>query len=810
MYLFNFCLSIYSEFSKHLITDHENSESSERDGLRQRFSVASHPTLPLLACSDGYTFTLLKFSSKHGLLDTVKSLVSYSRKELEMEEVEHLSHHDETRLSEGQGREDSSRLDFCDFVAALDVGQEESLGGGTVLASHPSLGGGDVGFLDRYLRSVEAGHIEFAGENSGRAGCDAGSSAVSKRSEDALRLALSCLQAAMGLLLSCDPFIPCRGTLPSSRSPNLEQVEANKLELHRVATLLVSTTFKVLSQVSQLSAFSSSPLPPKMVSLSHGFISSLLKLIVLDGIYQAHTTLSFSLANAVFMAFLSGLTKKHCNFERLDNDKHTVASMLEYTCFVGKGIHDFSNLLEDMLPILLSTYDVHPSIFGEVLKTPPHASNLSSDCVLYLGSALKAALKLIGSLLKGMKLCCKLSSSARCSPSKHHIPYLSSESMVRNLRNTTKNVRGTLKSLQDYIRCLLQSYSCRMSHLSSGKVTTRSSGKPITYSPTISNKRKKFLESLLRYDLHTAMELVSSCLKEHEEEEEEAGRGEEDRVTGGSRVVVSPSSSEVLSDNLSSSSTWSQTGLTSSSLVRIESDADRFIVGTLGDLMASYFTNQKLLLSLSSNDCCSAARQVELSRTKVIKSLKDGNVQELWTVERALSFLLLSDKWERACDFVIELGEWRKAFVLSAVSSLHHKFLLAGVKDCETTSHAYFSNLSRHLALSHILEVIGSVFKKQDRDKFWKYDLDGARSSKSCVSLKIGESFLCETFRVCMMVRLEDVLLSTADRCLSEMVEVCGGLSTSVPAGLYLPAPPLYCTQPTITEQVIITQCHLA
>ena len=43
----------------HGITNHQTSQSSERDALRQRFSVSTHPHLPMLLCSDGYSVTVL-------------------------------------------------------------------------------------------------------------------------------------------------------------------------------------------------------------------------------------------------------------------------------------------------------------------------------------------------------------------------------------------------------------------------------------------------------------------------------------------------------------------------------------------------------------------------------------------------------------------------------------------------------------------------------------------------------------------------------------------------------------------------------
>ncbi|XP_037979830.1 ciliogenesis and planar polarity effector 1 isoform X5 [Motacilla alba alba] len=59
------------------------SSDSERDLLRQRFSVASHPRLPYLIVSDGYVITLLRFPNNFSPSGFMRSLLLDSTQQLE-------------------------------------------------------------------------------------------------------------------------------------------------------------------------------------------------------------------------------------------------------------------------------------------------------------------------------------------------------------------------------------------------------------------------------------------------------------------------------------------------------------------------------------------------------------------------------------------------------------------------------------------------------------------------------------------------------------------------------------------------------
>ena len=62
--------------------DNEVSLSSERDSYKQKFSVATHPILPLILCSDGYLLTVMKLEETYNLASLVTSLVKVSKARL--------------------------------------------------------------------------------------------------------------------------------------------------------------------------------------------------------------------------------------------------------------------------------------------------------------------------------------------------------------------------------------------------------------------------------------------------------------------------------------------------------------------------------------------------------------------------------------------------------------------------------------------------------------------------------------------------------------------------------------------------------
>ena len=459
------------------------------------------------------------------MLETIKSLVAHSRKELKIDEGEKPSTQDGTHFLEGQTTNDSSPLNFDEIMSILDEKQEDFMSKETLLeaiASHSPLCKDGLGFSGTSLKDLDASKVQFS-----RFG--ASSSVKNRMSNLSLRLTFSYLQAATGLLWSCDPCVPCRGTAPRSASPHLEQVETNNLELYHLSTILVSTISKSLSQTDILSVYWSSPNSSEIVSLLDHFIASLLKIITVDNIYQTKKELSLSLANSILSAFSSSLERELYNYQPFKKYKNTVGSLIGYLNLMDQSVHHFSNLLEDTVNILLSTYSTHSFILDKFSETYSHASHISSNCVLYLGSSLKSALKLGVSLFSDIQHCLKLFSSARKSPSMDCYDFhLSGDTIMHNFSYSIEKSSRTVKALQNYIHHLLQS-SCQFFKFNSkGDTINPSLNKQPTHSSNNTNGRKKLPANLFKCNLHTKADRVIGCLKE-------------ENITSAKRVDISPS-----------------------------------------------------------------------------------------------------------------------------------------------------------------------------------------------------------------------------------------------------------------------------
>ena len=694
-----------------------------------------------------------------------------------------------------QGLEDSSGLDFRDLVASLDSEPDDSKHKSSLFARKPKSQSSSAAnamngerFLDKYLKNLDAGRIEFADESQ-RGVQNSKMNGIHQRSDNSLRQALLYLQSAAGLLLTCDPFVPYRGTWPSSPSPSLPQAEKSREELRTLSLLLLSTTNKVLSQTSLLCAFSNGYTSSEMIVLSLNFTRAVLKLILQDTFLQANTQLSVSLCNAIICGHLSGWFKRHLDFKSQDQSKYTIMSLLEYSNTIGKGMVDFSNLLEDLIHVLLSTYKTYPSIFGHISRMPSSSSfyssisQPSSNCVLYLSSSLDRALKLVSLLWKDMKTCRSLSSTAGYLPGeKSQGPQLSRKTIIQNISYNTKNVCSTLKALQVYIQQLLAQTDlagvsprseCRGSIDADIPVSDSASG--------TESKAKDLLDYLTNYDILAAVKLADTCIE---------FMPDENNIH--SNVPLD------LSSYLSGERSSDEFALSGSSSLRLIRTPDKITLAILGQLMASYFTNRKLLVPRCLGDHLEPSQKTELSRLKVTESLKESGTWEYWTVERTLAFLVLSDKWEEAYQFVLEVEDWRKAFVLAATHSLHHKLMSTS----SGPSDGCLFETSYQLGLINTLKVIGSFFHKMDKEKFHKAYRSSHSGVPANLQLRYIEIFLSETFNRFSLVKMEAVVLSAGRHYLCELEEACSDVGVKVASGFQLPAPPLYCPQPAITKEV--------
>ena len=100
--------------------------------------------------------------------------------------------------------------------------------------------------------------------------------------------------------------------------------------------------------------------------------------------------------------------------------------------------------------------------------------------------------------------------------------------------------------------------------------------------------------------------------------------------------------------------------------VCISSQCGLTVTQCLAKLMCCYFTNRPLYVpSLSSIGCSTSDNYIELDRSELAKAITEQDLQLLWCPEHALKLLLLSGLWEEAVEFPLQLGDWKKAFLLS-------------------------------------------------------------------------------------------------------------------------------------------------
>ena len=751
--------------------DHDDSESSEKDRLRRQFSVAAHPSTSMLVCSDGYNFTILRWEEGEGqgLLGVVTGLVNDSRQRLGLDAQLPIPSGLEAETATKPRR---SMRSVRSFVATLTQGSDLAASMLSQSLENPD------GLLGKF--EGREGHQGDRGQHTSSA--DHVSSAVLSSDSLSLHHVVCLLQTAIGMLLSCEPFVPCNGMLPMTKSFDLDQVAEYRSRLQNSTKLLISAVAKVISEASTLST--TSHIQPEVANMSHDFIASLLRLISLDKLRQNHMELSLSMTNTILMASLPGLLECHCDFSKLHRNQHTLLSLKEFINRISIHSHNLHSLLEEIVSVLETTYSSRPSIFGEVL-TSSHPYHRGTSCVHYLTLTLRAILNLVAVVWKDVRLSKSL---ARSIQNSNQFQIVETE-LLRSVKTGSGVASSALKALYYYVHNLLSSswYQLTSSKapppvLKDGKQTTSRASSPHT-------DLKEFLDSLLRYDVTIAMDVVHRCIREC------------DRCPSGQALSV-----EQLSDILDSSIVNRPDFALH---VCVRSDSARVIVGMLGDLMAAYFTNKQLLILVSGHAPSSMlpVRHAELSKSKLGAVLQDEDLANSWTVERAVNLLLLAGKWERACDLIVEVGDWRKAFVLATIFSVHHRNLsLKGKMGSLNTSTAPrnpLSVLSHNLVLDNTLKVIGGVCKKASKSYSTAMQDDGDRVNE--ISRKACEKFLSSTFYVCALARADSVLVSCVSHYLKDLLALGGSVCTRVPAGLHLPTPPLYCAQPAQTEEVCAT-----
>ncbi|XP_077099891.1 ciliogenesis and planar polarity effector 1 [Siphateles boraxobius] len=224
------------------------------------------------------------------------------------------------------------------------------------------------------------------------------------------------------------------------------------------------------------------------------------------------------------------------------------------------------------------------------------------------------------------------------------------------------------------------------------------------------------------------------------------------------------------------------------------------VVQSLGRFMAAYFTNRPLCILPPHNvdvltplhlPINTGVRVVELSQARAAVAVRFDQLSEVWTVDYALELLLLGGLIPEAVWMAQRLGDWKMAATLG----------LAYTNYC--SGHLDFSSLQwRELHLP--TELKPAVIFHDQLEKLLGRMLgsegDGNKDAVSVEDVDLLQVSVQEILKASVMAEV-DVVSQPLTRLMNAAKERATSLPALVPPAFYLPAPPLYCPQPSPNTQ---------
>ena len=901
----------------HGITDHETSQSSERDALRQRFSVATHPHLPILLCSDGYSVTVLRLRNALSLSQLVVGLATSSQNVLGLSSCETKKEPDdaegepvagpETELSNFHTRSDNTlkvenrssaskdvhppssgvsqvhTLTLHDLVSCVPGSDVES----TLTASLTSTG---LGFLGG-LSGLEAGVIHFAGMDSDLDQTHA-STLGTMLPQQATETAVSQLNAAWGLLISAGYLEPGNGMYPQDKPLSVTEIKTGHSNLQRAAGLVVSLLSSLVKAQLQAKGVSSleDPLPSALE-----LASTALSLMSLDS-NQGHLSWVLSLSCAILFALLSSCLESHSRF-RTTATGHTLQSLREFTNEVAMDVTTTTAFLNEILLQLSNVYSPDSGSTSSLFAThytkriEGTRQKCSDSLVSRLVVPLHSLSQVVDVLWEDIRTCSNIAAKIRLRSKSSRLQLRELGLLHNSLVSSVKEVAGVLQMTHAQINRMLHS------SLSSLHVGSRTEGpdneqsametgppgqpsNPITSggpSPlpppppgSVSDSLSDLFKLLEQYDLKGALDFAHSFIVESQggteqndplpqsEPAELISRPSSDPTvtlqkpqTGRgthSKSLAAPRQHPLASTHnpalISSQTSWlhllPEWNLDACKQISVQSESGLAVITSLARVMVAFFSNQPLLIAPPSNPfvlppCVTAdspgtniPRYLELNRAAVSKVIREQELSELFTADHTLQLLLLCGLWRESCEFVSKLGDWRKGFILASVHWHHCRKVNEKYRSEVEVGPATLETLATQQATEKVLQMLSSSqladcppsIIHKDRTAEQKSEIPPGAIDLQKMSTKLLSSAkasciegtqphkkdvvycVSSTLQACAFAELDSVLVSTTATLLHQLMDCCRQLTILVPAAVYLPAPPLYCPQPGIPNEV--------
>ena len=927
----------------------ETSQSSERDTLRQRFSVATHPQLPILLCSDGYSVTVLRLMNGLSLSQLVMGLATSSQdipglSQYKIKEPDGLPPCETKREPggvEGQSSMAGPETEPSHFQAGSDTIREENQSAGSKVVHPPSTGvsqhhrlhplmlhdlgsclqGSDVestfttslmstglGFLTG-LSGLEAGAIHFAGVDSDLDRTH--TSTLGKVPlQQAAETAVSQLNAAWGLLVSTGYLEPGNGVYPPDKPLGATEIKTHHSSLHSAAELVISLLSLLVK--AQLRVTDVSSLENPLASALE-LASTVLSLVSLDS-NRSHLTWVLSLSSMILFALLSFCLESHNKFKATTATEHTLQSLREFADKVAKDVTTTTAFLNEILLQLSNVYRLDSASTSFLFVTfYPKAiegtrQNSSDSLLSQLVVPLHSLSQVVEVLWDDIRTCSSIAAKIRLRSKTSRLQLRELGLLHNNLVNSVSKAVGILQTTHAQITRLLNSSLSgpgvkslaegpNVESLAEGPDNEQSAmvetgpreptSNPITSEPrqslgtpsllprsgSVSDCLSDLFKMLEQYDLKGALDFAHSFIVDSQESAELNNLLSQSKPilpipTSSSDPAVAMSQSQVGRATHSQSTsapsqyplasnqnptlisfqvleTMSEWNLDTCKKVSVKSDSGLAVVTSLARAMVAFFSNQPLVIAPPSNPFvlspCVATdlpgtnhpRYLELNRAAVTKVIREQELTELFTVDHTLQLLLLCGLWKESCEFVSDLGDWRKGFILACIRWHHCRRMNEKYSSEVQVSPATLAELesfASQQAMEKVLQVLSSSqladgpssIVHKGRSAQEQSELSPRASELQKMSVKFFSSvrasciegtlphkkevfdFVSSTFQVCAFAELDSVLLGATATLLHQLVECCRHLSVLVPSAVYLPAPPLYCPQPGISNEVHI------
>ncbi|XP_077136521.1 ciliogenesis and planar polarity effector 1 [Ranitomeya variabilis] len=242
------------------------------------------------------------------------------------------------------------------------------------------------------------------------------------------------------------------------------------------------------------------------------------------------------------------------------------------------------------------------------------------------------------------------------------------------------------------------------------------------------------------------------------------------------------------------------------SLAQVHPEAALAVIRSMGRFMAAYFTNQRLYVFPPHNvsvlaplhvSAVEPPRVVPLQHGLVAAAVRGQNLSSVWTVDYTLDLLLIGGLVTEAAWLANTLGDWKMSVSMSVAYNLHRSSIAEEQRGA-------FPAMSTHLSPAHIFqEKLQSFLGRPPSTRVSERGQTEADLFNDPIEEEDADlvfSSVQEMLKAAVMADAE-ILTETLHQLMDSAKELSGKLSGLVPERLYLPAPPLYCPQPSSVSE---------